>query len=37
MVKVVNLFGRDASEATVVAGPGTIEVNDIVTLPEEQE
>ena len=35
MVKVVNLFGRDASEATVVAGPGTIEVNDIVTLPEE--
>ena len=37
MVRVVNLFGRDASEATVVAGPGTIEVNDIVTLPEEQE
>jgi hypothetical protein len=37
MVKVLNLFGRDASEATVVAGPGTIEVNDIVTLPEEQE
>ncbi len=37
MVKVVNLFGRDASEATVVSGPGTIEVNDIVTLPEEQE
>jgi len=37
MVKVVNLFGRDASEATVVAGPGKIEVNDIVTLPEEQE
>ena len=37
MVKVVNLFGRDASEATVAAGPGTIEVNDIVTLPEEQE
>jgi hypothetical protein len=37
MVKVVNLFGRDASEATVVAGPGTIQVNDIVTLPEEQE
>jgi hypothetical protein len=37
MVKVSNLFGRDASEATVVAGPGTIEVNDIVTLPEEQE
>ncbi|MEJ2232855.1 MAG: hypothetical protein P8X67_02925 [Syntrophobacterales bacterium] len=37
MVKVVNLFGRDASEATVVAGPGTIEVNDIVTLPNEQE
>ena len=37
MVKVVNLFGGDASEATVVAGPGTIEVNDIVTLPEEQE
>ena len=35
MVKVSNLFGRDASEATVVAGPGTIEVNDIVTLPEE--
>jgi hypothetical protein len=35
MVKVVNLFGRDASEATVVAGPGTIQVNDIVTLPEE--
>jgi hypothetical protein len=35
MVKVLNLFGRDASEATVVAGPGTIEVNDIVTLPEE--
>jgi hypothetical protein len=34
-VKVSNLFGRDASEATVVAGPGTIEVNDIVTLPEE--
>jgi hypothetical protein len=37
MVKVVNLFGRDASEATVVAGPGTIQVNDIVTLPEEQK
>jgi hypothetical protein len=37
MVKVVNLFGRDASEATVVAGPGPIEVNDIVTLPEKQE
>ncbi len=37
MVKVVNLFGGDASEATVVAGPGTIEVNDIVTLPEKQE
>jgi hypothetical protein len=37
MVKVLNLFGRDASEATVVAGPGTIQVNDIVTLPEEQE
>ena len=37
MVKVVNLFGRDASEATVVAGPGTIQVNDIVTLPEKQE
>jgi len=37
MVKVLNLFGRDASEATVVAGPGTIEVNDIVTLPEEEE
>jgi hypothetical protein len=37
MVKVVNLFGRDASEATVVSGPGTIEVNDIVTLPEKQE
>jgi len=37
MVKVLNLFGRDASEATVVAGPGTIEVNDIVTLPEEKE
>jgi hypothetical protein len=37
MVRVVNLFGRDASEATVVAGPGTIQVNDIVTLPEEQE
>jgi uncharacterized protein YfiM (DUF2279 family) len=35
MVKVVNLFGRDASEATIVAGPGPIEVNDIVTLPEE--
>jgi hypothetical protein len=37
MVKVANLFGRDASEATVVSGPGTIQVNDIVTLPEEQE
>jgi uncharacterized protein YfiM (DUF2279 family) len=37
MVKVVNLFGSDASEAQVVAGPGPIEVNDIVTLPEEQE
>jgi hypothetical protein len=37
MVKVVNLFGRDASEATVVSGPGTIQVNDIVTLPEKQE
>ena len=37
MVKVVNLFGRDASEATVVAGPGTIQVNDIVILPAEQE
>jgi hypothetical protein len=36
MVKVVNLFGGDASEATVVAGPGTIQVNDIVILPEEQ-
>ena len=36
-VKVVNLFGRDASEATVVAGPGTIQVNDIVTLPEKQK
>ncbi|MGD9037573.1 MAG: hypothetical protein PVF10_13505 [Syntrophobacterales bacterium] len=35
MVKVVNLFGSDASEAQVVAGPGTIEVNDIVTLAEE--
>jgi hypothetical protein len=35
MVKVVNLFGSDASEATVVAGPGPIEVNDIVTLPEK--
>jgi hypothetical protein len=35
MVKVVNLFGGDASEATVVDGPGTIQVNDIVTLPEE--
>jgi hypothetical protein len=35
MVKVSNLFGRDASEATVIAGPGTIQVNDIVTLPEE--
>jgi hypothetical protein len=37
MVKVSNLFGRDASEAKVVAGPGTIQVNDIVTLPEEQQ
>jgi hypothetical protein len=37
MVKVVNLFGGDASEATIVAGPGTIQVNDIVTLPEKQE
>ena len=37
MVKVVNLFGGDASEAIVVAAPGTIEVNDIVTLPNEQE
>jgi len=37
MVKVSNLFGGDASEATVVVGPGTIQVNDIVTLPEEQE
>ena len=37
MGQVVTLFGGDASEATVVAGPGTIEVNDIVTLPEEQE
>jgi hypothetical protein len=37
MVKVVNLFGRDASEATVVAGPGKIEVNDIVILPAEQK
>ena len=36
-IKVSNLFGRDASEATVVAGPGTIQVNDIVTLPEVQE
>ena len=35
MVKVVNLFGSDASEAQVVAGPGPIEVNDIVTLPEK--
>jgi len=35
MVKVANLFGRDASEATVVAGPGTIQVNDVATLPEE--
>ncbi len=35
LVKVSNLFGGDASEATVVAGPGTIQVNDIVTLPEE--
>ena len=37
MVKVLNLFGGDASEATVVAGPGTIQVNDIVTLPDKQE
>ena len=37
MVKVSNLFGGDASEATVVSGPGTIQVNDIVTLPEEQK
>jgi len=37
MVKVVNLFGGDASEATVVAGPGTIQVNDIVILPAEQK
>jgi hypothetical protein len=37
MVKVSNLFGGDASEATVVAGPGTIQVNDIVTLPAEQK
>jgi hypothetical protein len=37
MVKVSNLFGRDASEAKVVAGPGTIQVNDIVTLPDKQE
>jgi hypothetical protein len=37
MVKVVNLFGPDASEATVVASPGPIQVNDIVSLPEEQE
>jgi hypothetical protein len=36
-IKVSNLFGRDAAEATVVAGPGTIQVNDIVTLPEVQE
>ena len=35
MIKVSNLFGRDASEATIVAGPGTIQVNDIVTLPEK--
>ena len=34
-VKHVNLFGSDASEAQVVAGPGPIEVNDIVTLPEK--
>jgi hypothetical protein len=37
MVKIVNLFGRDASEAEVVAGPGTIQVNDIVILPAEQK
>jgi hypothetical protein len=37
MVKVVNLFGPDASEATVVASPGPIQVNDIVSLPEEQK
>jgi hypothetical protein len=37
LVKVSNLFGGDASEATVVAGPGTIQVNDIVTLPKKQE
>jgi hypothetical protein len=34
-VKVLNLFGGDAAEATVVSGSGKIEVNDVVVLPEK--
>jgi hypothetical protein len=34
-VKVVNLFGSDVSEATVVAEEGQIEVNDLVALPDD--
>jgi hypothetical protein len=37
MVKVSNLFGGDASEATIVSGPGTIQVNDIVILPRRSK
>jgi len=36
-VEVVNLFGQDAAEATVVEGSGKIEPNDLVTLPAEQK
>jgi len=36
-VKVVSLFGQDASEATVIEASGKIEPNDLVTLPPEQK
>jgi hypothetical protein len=32
-IKVLKLFGRDAAEATLIAGEGEIEVNDLVALP----
>jgi hypothetical protein len=34
-VKVLKLLGRDAAEATLVAGEGKIEVDDLLALPDK--
>ncbi len=34
-IKVVKLFGRDASEADLIAGEGKVEGNDLVAFPDQ--